>query len=531
MTRTPRTLLAAPLLLALACSGAEPRPDAPPASAAPATSTAGETAQVPAPASADSKRTPPARPTRRQAPWDRSGIDDWTTPPKPGPEPTFHPLKPDTFTLRSGLKVVIAPRPGVGLVAMEVVVRGAGAAADPAGAPGLAAYVADLVDEGAGKRSALEIAAEVERLGASLETTASADHATLSMETLASTFDASFDLLVSVLTRPTFDPKEARRVRDERIDRLRTRRDRSREVASLIFGQALYGPKTPYGHPVDGFARCLRRFDARKARAFYEKHWRPEAMVLVIAGDVDPVALKKKIRSRLRRFRPRGRRLKIRAPKVRPVKGGPRLTLVDRPGAPQSEVRVGLVGIARDDPRWVAFEVVTTLLGGTFTSRLNHRLREELGYTYGVRALEVPRQAPGPFLIATALHTPKTADAAREILKMVGALASEDVPAGELQKVKQNLVRALPERFETSADTAHTFAELAAAGLPLTWYEGYADAVRAVDAAQVRALAAKLIPAAELRFAVVGDAGVIEKGLTEILGEARRLDPEGRPLR
>ncbi|MDF1562461.1 MAG: pitrilysin family protein [Deltaproteobacteria bacterium] len=514
--KTPLPILLSLLLLSLACGGKQKVDEAPP---------------PPPPAPAEPSAAAAEEEGPRKAPWAKSGIEDWTTPPKARAESPFRPPAPTTFTLPSGLQVVVQPRHTLPLVSIELIARGAGSAADPKKQPGLAAFTADLLDEGAGKRSAMQIAQEVERLGATLHTGVTADHGWISMQTLARTFDASFDLFTSILTRPSFSPAEIKRVQGETVDNLKTRQDRSREVASLVFEQTLYGADTPYGHPAEGFVASVKGFSAPAVKKFHQQAWRPENMVLVISGDVDIVALRQNVQKRLGRFKGKGKKVKLKAPAAAPAKKAARLTLVDRPDAPQSELRAGLVGMSRSDPRYASFEVLTTLLGGGFTSRLNNRLREQLGYTYGIRAMQVDRSGRGPFLIASALHTPKTADAVQEILRMVGELATTPVPADELEKAKLNLIRALPTRFETNGEVAGTLGALAAHGLPLTWYDDYEKQIRAVDAAALQKLAGQLVPEGQLLFTIVGDTKVIEADLVKILGPAKKTDPEGKALK
>jgi zinc protease len=217
-------------------------------------------------------------------------------------------------------------------------------------------------------------------------------------------------------------------------------------------------------------------------------------------------------------------------PKVKALPTTNRLVLVDRPGAEQSDVRMGLVAFKRTDKRYFKFEVMRTIMGDGFTSRLMQRLREQLGYTYGAGARMGWRVAAGPFVISTALFTPKTADGIKEALTIVDQLASKDVPEDELRKAKQNLIRALPSWFETNSSVASTLAELVLHGLPDDWYQRYATEIEKVTAKDVKAMA-KLVPSGQLVVVVVGDLAKVGPDLDKLgLGTARRHDADGMPM-
>jgi zinc protease len=215
-----------------------------------------------------------------------------------------------------------------------------------------------------------------------------------------------------------------------------------------------------------------------------------------------------------------------------PAALGKRLMLVDRKDAAQSDVRIGLVGIDRKDKRYYQLEVLANALGGSFTSRLNNRLREQLGITYGVRAGEDYRVQPGPFLISTAIVTAATGQGLSETMKIVDDLAANDIPAEELDKAKQNLIRALPAMFDTNAATAGAFADLTIYGLPDNWYASYAASIKKVTAKDVKKIASTLIPSKNFVIAIVGDLSKIKADIDKLgLGDAQMHDLYGVPLK
>ena len=451
--------------------------------------------------------------------FDKSGIADWTKPPPPTKEPTFKPPVAKRLKLANGIPLLVIENHALPIVSMTVLVRGAGAAADPAGKGGLAAFSADLLDEGAGGLSAIGIAEETDRLGASIGIGVDTDAGYIWVSTLAKTLDPTLDLLAKVITQPAFDDKEAERVKGDRVTSLELRRDRPREVASLILDAMLYGAGSPYGHPTSGTREGFKTLGVSDARAFYKARWTPGALTIVVAGDVEPKALKAKLDQQLGAWKMPGAR-KPPAPVTTPAKPAQRLLLVDRKDAAQSDVRIGLVGLARKDKRYPAFEVFRTTLGDGFTSRLTQRLREQLGITYGASASQDYRVARGPFVIGTAIVTPATGQGVGEVLKIVDALNTTNIPADELEKSKQNIIRALPSMFGTNAATAGAFADLALHGLPDNYYATYAAAIRKVTAKDVKAAAKAVVPTNKLVIAIVGDLAKIKPDLDKLgLGE------------
>lgn len=465
-----------------------------------------------------------------ESPWDKSGIADWTKQPAPTKEPTFKPPVAKRLKLKNGMALVLVENHALPIVSMALVAPGAGAASDPADKPGLASFTADLLDEGAGGLSAIELAQEQDRLGASIGAGVDVDYAQVSVSTLTKTLDPTIDLLAKIITQPAFDPKEFERVKGDRATSLELRRDRPREVAALMLDAALYGLTSAYGHPITGLRESFKDIGTGDVQAFYKERWNPAAMTLVVVGDFDAKTLRGKLDATLGAWKPAGVK-KPQRPIVKPLAVASRLQLADRKDAAQSDVRIGLVGLDRKDRRYYQFEVLSSTLGGGFTSRLVQRLREQLGITYGARAGMNYRLARGPFVISTAIVTPQTGRGLSEIFKILDDLATNNVPAEELEKSKQNLIRALPSLFETNASTATAFAELALFGLPDNWYASYAANVRKVTAKDVKAAAKAVIPSKHMVISIVGDLSKIRGDLDKLqLGNAAMHDLYGVPL-
>jgi zinc protease len=461
--------------------------------------------------------------------YEKSGIADWNKVPPATKEAVFKPPVAKRLKLKNGIGLVVVENKALPIASMLIVVPGAGTSADPAGKGGLASFTADLLDEGAGGMTALAIAGEQDRLGAGITAMTDADAAYVSTNTLSRTLDQTLDLMTKIITQPAFDAKEFERVKGDRSIALDLRRDRPREVANLVLAGALYGAKSPYGHPATGVREEFKAITIADAQSFYAEHWNPAVMTIVVAGDVEAAALKTKLDGGLGAWKPAGTK-PVTKVVATPEKLGKRALLVDRPGAAQSDVRIGLVGPARKDPRYFQFEVLRTTLGDGFTSRLVQKLREEMGIIYNGNASQDWRVQPGPFVISVAIQTPDTARGIAEIIKMLDDLSTNDIPAAELDKSKQNIIRALPAQFGSNATTAAALADLVVHGLPENYYSTYAAQIRKVTAKDVKATAKALIPSGRMVFSIVGDLAKTRGELDKLdLGEPAMFDPYGAP--
>lgn len=482
-----------------------------------------------APAAAPAALAPTT--TSASGPFAASGISNWSVPPAATKEPRYRPPIGKRFRLRNGLTVVVVENHELPIVAMTLLVPGAGAAADPPGRLGLASFTADLLDEGSDGMTALAIAQEQDRLGAEIQISVDVDAAEVAVRTLSKTLEPTIDLLARILTQPSFEVGDLERVRSDRATALAQRRDRPREVAWLMLTAALYGSRGPYGHPLSGFPADLRACSLADVRDFYQRRWDPARMTLAVAGAVDFATLQTSLQASFGRWKAAAA-VAPSAPMIAAsaLPAGPprRLLVADRPGADQSDIRIGLIGPARNDPRFYSFEVLRTLLGDGFTSRLTQRLREQLGITYGVRATMDWRVQRGPFSIATAIVSAETRKGILETIAILDDFARRPVTRAELEKGKQNLIRALPAEFETQLGTTEAIVALAQFGLPLDWYAQYASRIRRVTARDVQIAARSFLSSQQMVFSVVGDLSKISADLAALgLGSATLHDGDG----
>jgi zinc protease len=439
---------------------------------------------------------------------------DRTRPPESGPPPSLRLPPIERFALSNGVPVLLVEKHDLPLVAIELFFSGGASAVVPARA-GLASLTMDMLDEGAGERSALAVSAELERLGVTLQLAAGYDASHVEVLALRTRLAETLDLLGDVVLQPTFLEHEVERVRQERIDLSLELLAEPRSVANDAFARAIYGPAHPWGPPLLGTRRALAALGRADVAAHHERNHHAGNATMVVAGDVTAGALRELLEPRFGAWERRpAPALDLAAP---PALERASLWLIDRPGAAQSELRVGCVAAARTAEDYFAVIVLNTVLGGAFTSRLNAKLREEKGFTYGARSAFHTRRWPGPFVAQCAVHTPVTAEAVAVILEQIERLREEPVPADELERAMRYVALRLPQRFETVGDVVGRVAEQVQYGLPDDYWSGYVPRLLEVDAAAVQAAARRYLDSRRMAVVVDGDHKEVQ-GPLEALG-------------
>ncbi len=433
-----------------------------------------------------------------------------------------------TQTLPNGLELDVVEMHKVPVVDVTLGVR-AGAARDPADMPGLATFVAGMLDEGAGKRSALEIAEEADFLGATLSTTAGLENASVRLHCTKARLTQALDLMADVALRPVFADSEVTRQRELRKTAILRLRDQPNAMAPLAFGAIVYGSH-PYGHPQQGNEASTAALDRERVVRFYQTFYRPENAKILVVGDVTAAEARRLVEERFGSWA----KGEVPAPPVAdPPAPAPRtFYLVDKPGAPQSVILIGHVGVPRSTPDYYALRVLNTILGGSFTSRLNQNLRETHGYTYGARSSFDMYRLAGPFRAAASVQTAKTDSALIEFFKELRRIRDEPVPATELAKAKAYIALGLPGEFETTQGAAGMFLDLLGNDLPLDTYDTFIPKVNAVSVEDVQRVARRYIDPDRFAVVVVGDRSQIEapiKALAE--GPIELRDLWGQPAK
>ncbi|MGZ3442183.1 MAG: M16 family metallopeptidase [Polyangia bacterium] len=434
---------------------------------------------------------------------------DLTKRPPLAPQPAWQAPIPTDRRLPSGARLITLPQHELPLVHILVTIP-AGSALDPPDRPGLAAAVASMLqDGGAGDRNARQVADELAALGTELEEHIDSDQVQLAVTVLARNVDGALALMTELLQQPRFDPADWKRAQARRIDEIHRHLDEPEHLADDVFARVLYGDH-PYGHSFLGTADSVRAITVADLRAFWSAHYAIGNVTFVLVGDVADNHFVGP------RFSP-GPPRTVPAPSLPPVpKPQPaRVVLVDRPGASQSQIRVGHLGAARATPDFAALTLLETVLGGSFTSRLNNNLREKHGYTYGARANFDLRSVAGPFYATAGVRTDVTAAALKETVAEIAGMRAP-LDAGELEKGRRLVMHTVVEAFADGYEAAAYLADLAAHRLALDAWSKLPGELAALDIAATTRAAARLFRPDELTIVVVGDRKLIEPELRRL---------------
>jgi len=445
--------------------------------------------------------------------------------PTAGPEPTFTPPHWKRFKLKNGLEVFLVEFHDLPLIDFNLMIK-TGGAANPPDRAGLADLTAHMLDEGTKSRSALEIADQIASLGATLSTGATWDSSNVSLSTLSRNLDPALEIFADIVQHPAFAPKDFERVRDNLLTAIARRKDSPPVVATLALTRILFGAKHPYGWPASGADASIKRLTPADLRAFYEANYRPNNAALIVAGDTTEAALRSKLEADFKSWRPRH----VATHKLPPVAAstGTKIYLIDKADAPQSSIRIGLVGIERQSPDYFPVTVMNLIFGGGFY-RLDLNLREGKGWTYGARSSFDSRRTPGPFSAGGEFVAPHSADSVAEILKELNNIRDSDVTDAELSRAKDQIIKSFPARFATRGNVAAQLAELAVFGFPDSYVSEYTHKIAAVTKDDVRRVARKYLDPNHLAIVVVGDRKSIEAPLAK-LAPVELRDLDGDPI-
>ncbi len=435
---------------------------------------------------------------------------DRSHPPQPGPPA---PLRLPTIQkqkLSNGLPVWIVELHEVPVAQVNLVVL-SGTANDPPGKYGVASLASAMLEEGAGARTALEVADAVDYLGADLGAGSTSDLSTVRLHVPVARLADALSIMADVAIRPTFPNDELDRQRQQRLTSLLQGRDDPPTISSVAFSRILYGKGHRYGTPQMGTAETIKTLTSDDLRGFYASAFRPENAVLLAVGDITPDKAMPLFEKNFGAWNASG----AAAAEKLPATGEPparQVFLIDKPGAAQSQIRIGRIGVPRSTADFFPIQVLNTVLGGSFSSRLNNNLREVHGYTYGAGSVFDMRGSAGPFYATAGVQTDKTADALKEFFVELNAIL-KPVPADELGRAKNYVALRFPSAFETTGDISRRLEDLLAYKLPDDYFARYVQNIQAVSATDVQRVAQKYITPDHLTVVVVGDLKVIEPGI------------------
>lgn len=496
-----RAVLGLPLLVLLACGGEAPPPAAP----------------RPPPPAADAG---PADPLG-----DRPALGE------PAP---YAPPTPVAYKRENGLTVWLLERHSLPIVSMQIVVR-AGAASDPDGKAGVVYQTANMLDEGAGKRGALDLSREIDKLGAQIRTGAVADYSFAQLTVLKKNLGPAATLLGDVVVRPQMAANEWKRVHDLWQNDLKQRQTEPNAVAGVVIARQAYAPGSPYAHPTDGLLATAPKVGLEDLKKFYGEQYRPDNATCVVVGDITRAEVDATLDAAFAGWKSAAKptaAAKTAEDKVA-TPAGRRIVIVDRADAPQSVVAVARPGVSAFQDESAALVRVNGALGGSFTSRLNQDLREEHGWSYGAHSRFSFNKGKGLFVAQAAVVTEHTGDALKAMLGDIDSLAKSGLTDEEVEKTKQLARGDLVQAFETVSAAASRLGRGAGVGQEPGREAQLAKAMASANKADLAKLAASFLDTTSATVVIVGPRAQIEPQLKAIGIDPAKIEavgPEGAPV-
>jgi len=434
--------------------------------------------------------------------------------------------------LTNGLELLVAPRPGVPVVEISLVLN-AGYASDQFAEAGTASLAMAMLDEGTPQRSALEIADELAMQGANLGAGSNLDTSYIQLSALRTNLDESLDVFADIVLNPAFPDSELERLRRIALVRIQQEQNSPMSMALRTVPRLLYGDDHPYGQPLTGTGtpESVQAITRDDLIAFHEAWFRPNNATLIVVGDVDPDAMLERAEDLFGRWEP-GEVPQKNLAVTKPGGAGNIIYLLDRPDADQSVIFAGLLVPPKSNPDEIAIQGMNRILGGMSSARINMNLREDKGWSYGAYSVIVGARGERPLLVYGSVQTDKTAESIAEIERELLEIIDSNPPQpDELQIAKSSQTLSLPGRWEASADVAASLGEIVRFGLPDDYWSTYADRIDALQLDDVTAAANEYLRPAEFVWVVVGDRSQVEANLMELgYDDIRLIDSEGRPV-
>ncbi len=445
--------------------------------------------------------------------------------PKPGPDPKLSLPAIEKTKLANGLEVWMVEQRELPMVSMNLVFK-TGSSNEPDSKTGVAGITTSLVDDGTKTRSAVEIANQLQSIGANLNAGGTWDSTNVSMQTLTKNLNKALEIFSDVVQNPTFPAAEFESQRARSLVGLRQQKSNPNAIANTVYNKVLYGDH-PYGR--DNNETTLKALSRDDVVNYYQNTFRPDNGVLIVVGDFDKAAIKASLERSFAGWASSGKVAAKTLPQARMLdKTG--VFIVDRPNSAQSVVSVGQVGIDRMNPDYMPVVMMNSILGGAITSRISMNLREDKGYTYGANSGFQFRRGAGPFRAGGDMQTAVTKESVWELMKELnGIRGAIPITQKELDYNKQSLIRRYPAGFETVGAISNQLANLVVYGLPDSYFNDYISMVNAVTLDDVNRVANKYLDPSKMAIVIVGDRKVIEPGLKELGYPITILDADGNP--
>ena len=449
--------------------------------------------------------------------------------PTPGKAPE---LRVPTWTkggLANGADLIVSEKHDLPLVSFSITFLGGADQFESAGRQGTASLTASMLNEGTKTRNAEALSNALQLLGTSVSASVGGESGTIGFVSTTAKFPATLDILVDMLLNSTFPAENLERLRGQRLVALTQARAQPGAIAARVFPRVVYGTEHPYGRVVtEDSIKAVTRDDVV---AFHKAYFQPGRALVTVVGDVTATSVKPLVERAFASWPTGGTRPTFAYPAV-PAPRSTTIFLVDKPGAAQSTFAIGRPGPPRSTPDFFPLQVMNTMLGGMFQSRLNANIREEKGYSYGVSSNFQYGKGPGPFRTGGDIVTEKSDAALVEFMKELrGILGARPVTDEELGVAKDSLIQRLPGTFASVSAINSALTNLWVQGLPDDYYQRYAKSIGAVTKEDVVRVAKQYLDLDHLAIVIVGDRATIEEPLKKTgIAPIVHLDIEAKPV-
>ena len=452
--------------------------------------------------------------------------------PEPGQVPAVQFPEFQRFTLANGLRVILVERHAIPMVRLNLVLD-AGCATDQAGIPGTADLAMAMLDEGTGRRSALEISEELSLLGAGLGSGSDLDASYVSLSVLKDKLDAALDIYADVILDPRFPEADFQRLLKLQLAQIQQEKSSPFTMALRVFPRLLYGAGHAYSNPFtgSGYEATLTGLTRDALASFHRTWFKPDHATLVVVGDTTVAEMKPKLEKLFQGWSggdiPQ-KNIAVVARATRPV-----VYIIDKPASPQSLVIAGQLAPSSADPERIAMETMNFILGGDFVSRLNMNIREEKHWSYGAGSYLTGARGQQPFFAYAPVQADKTSETMAEILgELEGMLGQKPISAEEYGNAKLSQTQQLPGCWETMAAVEGSLVEMVRFALPDDYFKRYPQRVLGLKIEDLDRAARQVIHPESLVWVVVGDRSAIEPGIRRLgYGEVSVIDSDGRPVK
>lgn len=451
---------------------------------------------------------------------------DRTKPPKAGPpKDVKFPEYFDT-TLPNGINVLVIENNKIPAVSVRLVFKDAGSFND-GNKYGLASLTAELLTKGTTSRKATEIAEEIDFLGGSLNAGSDWDGSYISLSVLKKHLKKGIDILSDVVQNPVFESDELARLKEQRLSAILQGKDDAGSLSDKRFNKTVFGD-LPYANPPEGTEETIKNFTGADLQEFYRNYYTSSNLIIAFVGDItveEALEFTKEKFSSL----PENGINKQNSFKYSDPESYNNVYIVNKPGAVQSNLRIGHIGIPRNNPDYIAVTIMNTILGGYFGSRINYILREKHGFTYGARSYFNPHLYSGDFSVDTDVRNEVTDTAISLILDELKKITSENVTDDELETVKNYMTGVFPLQLETANAVATRVINLKLYNLPKDYYNKYISSISQLTKEDILNAAKKYITPDKIYIVVSGDSSVISDKLKKF-GTLQVFDADGNKL-